>query len=102
MPSELHDRQGFVERRTSVIDALRVAIKRDPLRRDLCMKLLETYHGTASANRRAFAEFVGTQARGPNSLTAEDWHKIAAMGRELALDESLLANPGAGDLANCA
>jgi hypothetical protein len=92
LPSELNDRQVFAERRTSVVDALRVAIQRDPLRRDLCMKLLETYHSMASANRRAFGEFVRTQASGPNSLSAEDWQAIIRMGRDLAGDDGVLAH----------
>jgi hypothetical protein len=102
LPSELNDRQTFTERRTSIVDALRAAIKRDPLRRDLSMKLLETYHSTASANRRAFGEFVRTQASGPNSLSAEDWQEIVKMGRDLAVDESLLAHKEEDDLASCA
>jgi pilus assembly protein FimV len=102
LPSELHDRQEFKERRTSVVDALRGAIERDPLRRDLSMKLLETYHSTASANRRAFAEFLRMQSSGPNSLSPEDWKKIVRMGQDMALDESLLAHKEDEDLANCA
>jgi pilus assembly protein FimV len=102
LPSDLNDRQAFKERRTSVVDALRVAIERDPLRRDLSMKLLETYHSTASANRRAFAEFLRMQTKGPNSLSAEDWKTIIRMGRDMALDESLLAHKDDDDLANCA
>jgi len=102
LPSELNDRQVFKERRTGVVDALRAAIERDPLRRDLSMKLLETYHSTASANRRAFAEFLGMQSRGPNSLSAEDWKTIVRMGRDMALDENLLAHKDDDDLANCA
>jgi len=102
LPSELNDRKVYKERRTSVVDALRAAIERDPLRRDLCMKLLETYHSTASANRRAFAEFLGMQSRGPNSLSADDWKTIVRMGRDMALDESLIAHKDDDDLANCA
>jgi hypothetical protein len=102
MPSELNGRANFVERRTSIIDALRGAIERDPLRRDLCMKLLETYHSTASANRRAFEQFVRRQAGGANSLSAEDWQKILLMSREIALDISLPTGKEDDDLANCA
>ncbi len=102
MPSDLNDRSNFVERRTNIVDALRTAIERDPYRRDLCMKLLETYHGMAAANRQAFQEFVLLQASGPSSLSAEDWQKILAMGQEIALEVSLPAEEDGGDLADCA
>jgi FimV-like protein len=102
MPSELNRRTNFVERRKSIIDALRAAIDRDPLRRDLCMKLLETYHSTASANRRAFEQFVRLQTGGPNSLSAEDWQKILLMSREIALEISVPAGKEDDDLAHCA
>jgi pilus assembly protein FimV len=102
MPSDLNDRSNFVERRTNIVDALRTAIERDPYRRDLCIKLLETYHSMAAANRRAFQEFVLSQASEPSSLSAEDWQKIVAMGQEIALEISLPAEEEDGDLADCA
>jgi hypothetical protein len=103
MPSELNGRTNFVERRTSIIEALRAAIERDPLRRDLCMKLLETYHSTVEANRRAFEEFVRLQAGGPNSLSAEDWQKILSMSQEIALEISVPEKKEEDDdLASCA
>ncbi|HEX9474409.1 MAG TPA: hypothetical protein VF931_09465, partial [Steroidobacteraceae bacterium] len=102
MPSELHGRANFVERRTSIVEALRAAIERDPLRRDLCMKLLETYHSTASANRRAFAEFVRLQAGRTNGLSAEDWQKILLMSQEIALEISVPAGKEDDELAHCA
>jgi hypothetical protein len=102
MPSDLNDRSNFVERRTSIVDALRTAIEHDPYRRDLCMKLLETYHSMAVANRRAFQEFVLLQASGPSSLSAEDWQKILAMGQEIALEISPPAEEEGDDLADCA
>jgi hypothetical protein len=102
MPSELNDRQVNVERRTSVVDALRAAIKRDPQRPDLCMKLLETYQGTAAANRRAFEEFALLQAREPGSLSVEDWRKIVALGHEIGLDLGFLVEKVEDDLAHCA
>ena len=102
MPSDLNDRTNFVERRTNIVDALRAAIARDPFRRDLCMKLLETYHSSAAANRRAFQEFVHMQATGPSSLSAADWQKILMMSQEIALDVNLPADKEDSDLASCA
>jgi pilus assembly protein FimV len=102
MPSELNDRPVLRERRTSIVDALRSAIMRDPQRRDLRLKLLQTYYTVASANQRAFLEFARMQAAESNGLSAEDWQMIMAMGREIAPDDSLFAEQEAKDLADCA
>lgn len=102
MPSDLNDRPVPVERRTSVVDALRAAIKRDPRRRDLRMKLLETYYSLASVNQRAFLEFARAQLAEPQILTAEDWQQIAEMGREIAPDNSLFVELQDKDLLDCA
>jgi hypothetical protein len=102
MPSDLNDRAVVVERRTSIVDALKSAIQRDPHRGDLCMKLLETYYSMASANRRAFLEFARQQARDPGKLSAEEWQKINAMGREIAPDDSPFTAPDDKTLSSCA
>jgi pilus assembly protein FimV len=102
MPSDLNDRPVPVERRTSVADALRAAIKRDPRRRDLRMKLLETYYSLASVNQRAFLEFARAQLAEPQMLTAEDWQQIAEMGREIAPENSLIVELQDKDLLDCA
>jgi pilus assembly protein FimV len=102
MPSDLNDRPVPVERRTSIVDALRSAIKRDPQRRDLRMKLLQTYYSLASVNQRAFLEFARAQSAEPDILTAEDWQQIAEMGREIAPDDSLFVELQDKDLLDCA
>jgi hypothetical protein len=90
MPSQLNDHIEVSERRMNIVDVLKRAIDRDPNRRDLRMKLLETYYGTASINRRAFLEVVKKLPR--EALTAEEWKKIVLMGREIAADDSLFVD----------
>jgi hypothetical protein len=102
MPSQLHDHVVVSERRMNIIDVLKTAIERDPNRRDLRMKLLETYYGTASTNRRAFLDLVKQLSREDNKLTPDDWKKIMAMGREIAADDIFFADPSGDDIAHCA
>ena len=103
MPSNLSDRAVVSERRTSIADVLKNAIERDPTRRDLMMKLLETYHGDASLNRRAFLDVARKYARQRDALSADQWKQIIAMGREIAPDDPLFAESAAvGNLADCA
>ena len=103
MPSDLHDSAVITERRTNIVDVLKTAIDRDPNRRDLRMKLLETYYSTAALNQRAFLDVVRKLARDRDSLSAEEWQKIVVMGREIAPSDNLFTDRAAGDdLADCA
>jgi len=101
MPSDLKDRPVEMERRISVVDALRSAILRDPTRRDLRMKLLETYFELAATHQRAFVQYARMQAC-EDDLSAEDWQNIMAMGREIAPGETLFVDDNAAVLSNCA
>jgi len=101
MPSGLNDHPVVAERRTNIVDVLKTAIERDPNRRDLRMKLIETYYSAASMNRRAFLEVVKKLSREREFLSAEDWKKVVMMGREIAADDILFADPK-DDFANCA
>ena len=69
MPSMLHESVGFKERRTSLVDVLKIAVEREPNRRDLRMKLLETYYAAAAANRQGFLEVVQKLARERGNMT---------------------------------
>ena len=100
MPSQLTDNAVVLERRMNIVDVLQKAIDRDPNRRDLRMKLLETYYGTASINRRAFLDIVKKMSRERESLTAEDWKKVAIMGKEIAPDDILSADAAKDDIAH--
>jgi hypothetical protein len=103
MPSDLLDAPVVKDRRTNIVDALKMAIERDPERRDLRMKLLETYYSTASTNQRGFLEVVRKLSREPGFLSADDWQKVVKMGRAIAPDDILFAEQSKDDdLANCA
>ena len=106
MPSSLHENVGFKERRTSLADALKSAVEREPQRLDLRMKLLETYYAAAATNRQGFLDTVQKIAQERATLNAGEWDKIAWMGRQIASDEELFApvaaQPDEEDMANCA
>jgi FimV-like protein len=102
MPSQLNDHVVVAERRTNIADVLKQAIERDPHRRDLRMKLLETYYSAASTNQRAFLDVVRKLGREREFLTADDWKRVVMMGREIAGDDILFAETSKDDLADCA
>jgi pilus assembly protein FimV len=106
MPSVLHERGIVEERRTNLVDALKKAVEREPERRDLRMKLLETYYAAAAANRQGFLEVAQKLARDRDRLGEGEWDKIAFMGKEIASNTILFSsNSEAEDdneLADCA
>jgi hypothetical protein len=103
MPSQLNDHVVVTERRTNIVDVLKAAIDRDPNRRDLRMKLLETYYSSAATNQRAFLDVVRKAASQRDFLSAEDWQKVIMMGREIAAGDALFADQSKDEkLANCA
>ncbi len=104
MPSVLNEHAVVKERRTNLADVLRMAIEREPDRHDLRMKLLELYYSAAATNRQAFLEVVQKFARDREYLHADQWEKIASMGRQIAAENPMFAEPSASDedLADCA
>jgi pilus assembly protein FimV len=106
MPSILYEKGRFKERRTSLVDVLKVAVKREPNRRDLRMKLLETYYAAAATSRQGFLEVAQSLASERENMTDGEWGKIAGMGRQIAADKDLFATATAQadnkDLATCA
>jgi pilus assembly protein FimV len=106
MPSALHENVGFKERRTNLVDALKSAVIREPHRRDLQMKLLETYFAAAATNRQGFLDIVQKIAQERASLDKGSWDKIVWMGQQIASDNALFApidpQPDEEDLADCA
>jgi pilus assembly protein FimV len=104
MPSVLNEHAVVKERRTNLADVLRMAIEREPDRHDLRMKLLELYYSAAATNRQAFLEVVQKFARDRDYLHADQWEKIASMGRQIAGENAMFAEPSATDdgLADCA
>jgi pilus assembly protein FimV len=106
MPSVLNERAVVKERRTNLVDVLKRAVEREPDRRDLRMKLLETYYAAAAANRQAFLEVVQKLARDRDRLEEGEWDKIARMGRQIAADTVLFSGDSEAEddnkLADCA
>ena len=105
MPSVLHERVVVKERRTNLVDVLKKAVEREPDRRDLRMKLLETYYAAAAANRLAFLEVVQKLARERGRLEEGEWDKIALMGKQIAADSALFSGDSEDEddkLADCA
>ena len=97
MPSVLHERVVVKERRTNLVDVLKKAVEREPDRRDLRMKLLETYYAAAAANRQAFLEVVQKLARDRDRLGEGEWDKIALMGKQIASDTALFSSDSDSD-----
>lgn len=91
LPSALNENVGFKERRTNPVDALKNAVEREPHRRDLRMKLLETYYAAAVTNRKEFLDLVKRIALERTSMDDGEWDKIAWMGRQVASDDDLFA-----------
>jgi pilus assembly protein FimV len=106
MPSVLNERAVVKERRTNLVDVLKKAVEREPDRRDLRMKLLETYYAAAAANRQAFLEVVQKLARDRERLGEGEWDKIALMGKQIAADTALFSEDSEieddNKLADCA
>jgi Tfp pilus assembly protein FimV len=89
MGSELTRPLAFVERRKNPAVVLQQAIEREPHRNDLHLKLLELYYATASENRLAFLEATRQIMKKKDLVSAEDWPRIADMGRQIAPDDEL-------------
>jgi pilus assembly protein FimV len=104
MPSALNEQAVYKERRTNLADVLKLALEREPDRHDLRMKLLELYYSAAATNRNGFLETVQKFAHDRDLLKAEEWDKIAYMGRQIASENPLFAEATAtdDDLADCA
>jgi hypothetical protein len=92
MGSALNEPPPFVERRKNPADVLRQAIEREPQRSDLRLKLLELYYTAAAENRRAFVEATRQLAKTEKLASAEDWSRIADMGRAIAPDDELFSD----------
>jgi FimV-like protein len=106
MPSIRYEKGAFKERRTSLVDVLMVAVKREPNRRDLRMKLLETYYAAAATGRQGFLQVAQSLASERENMTDGEWSTIVGMGRQIAADNDLFATGTARadnkDLATCA
>ena len=75
-------------------DLVRIALEREPERRDLRMKLLEIYFvwGNKDAFLQAAKGLEATRDRAP----AGEWDKIVIMGKQICPDEPLFARAAGG------
>ncbi len=75
-------------------DLVRIALEREPERRDLQMKLLEIYFvwGNAENFLHTARELSATRDRAP----AGEWDKIMIMGKQICPDEDLFKQGSAG------
>ena len=78
-------------------DLVRIAIDREPQRRDLKLKLLEIFF--VWGNKDAFLQSARQLAETRGESPAGEWEKIAIMGRQISPDDPLFAvgsgRPGA-------
>ena len=70
-------------------DLIRIAIQREPERRDLKLKLLEVFF--VWGNKDQFVEMAHELAETRDQAPAGEWEKVVIMGRQLAPDDPLFA-----------
>jgi len=75
-------------------DLVRIALEREPERRDLRMKLLEIYFvwGNKDAFLQTAKQLEATRDRAP----AGEWDKIVIMGKQICPDEPMFSGSAAG------
>ncbi len=74
-------------------DLVRIAISREPQRRDLKVKLLEVFF--VWGNRDHFLQLARELAGSRAQAQSGEWEKIVIMGRQIAPDDALFASGGA-------
>ena len=74
-------------------DIVKLAIDREPDRRDLKHKLLEVYF--VWGNKDAFLDVARDLGRTRDQAPAGDWDKVVIMGRQIAADDALFAGAAA-------
>ena len=73
-------------------DIVKLAIGREPNRRDLKLKLLEVYF--VWGNKDAFLEVARELGRTRDASAAGEWDKVVIMGRQIAGDDALFQGAG--------
>jgi pilus assembly protein FimV len=74
-------------------DIVKLAIGREPARRDLKLKLLEVYF--VWGNKDAFLEVARDLNRTRDAAPAGEWDKVVIMGRQIAGDDAMFAGAAA-------
>ena len=75
-------------------DLVRIAISREPDRRDLRLKLLEVFF--VWGNKEQFLQTARELAETRERAASGEWEKIVIMGKQLAPEDPLFAGTGAG------
>jgi len=75
-------------------DLVRIAIAREPERRDLKLKLLEVFF--VWGNKEQFLQTARELADSRDNAAPGEWEKIVIMGKQLAPDDSLFSGGTAG------
>ena len=73
-------------------DLVRIAISREPQRRDLQLKLLEVYF--VWGNKDQFLQLARELSADRDHASAGEWEKIVIMGRQIAPEDALFATGG--------
>ena len=74
-------------------DLVRIAIAREPQRRDLKLKLLEVYF--VWGNKDQFLQLARELSTSRDQAAGGEWEKVVIMGRQIAPDDALFAASGA-------
>jgi pilus assembly protein FimV len=74
-------------------DLVRIAIQREPARRDLKLKLLEVFF--VWGNREQFLATARELADSRSGAEAGEWEKIVIMGKQIAPEDPMFAESGA-------
>ena len=73
-------------------DLVRIAISREPQRRDLQLKLLEVFF--VWGNKEQFLQLARELSANRDQAVAGEWEKIVIMGRQIAPEDPLFASSG--------
>jgi pilus assembly protein FimV len=73
-------------------DLVRIAISREPQRRDLRLKLLEVFF--VWGNKDQFLQLARELSANRDQAAAGEWEKIVIMGRQIAPEDPLFASAG--------
>jgi len=93
--ADFHMAYGLYDQAAELVQ---LAIKREPLRRDLKLKLLEIFF--VWGNRDRFVELAREMNASRSDGQSGEWDKIVIMGKQLAADDPLFAGAvrSSGDL----
>jgi pilus assembly protein FimV len=81
-------------------DLIRIAIQREPTRRDLKLKLLEVFF--VWGNKEQFLQAARELADSRASAAPGEWEKILIMGKQLAPEDAMFSGAGAGAVSGAA